>query len=301
MVTASHALPLALLGATAALAWAPRPAEACSAPACSPGRFHLPAAGDPVPASLPAVLFEPSSDSESNHAEGVELVRIDGTAKKAIALSATRLATGAYLLTPEVPLEEGAIYRLTDQEACWDEPAAEATFETGPALPLPSALGAVTVTAPTSRGVSVASHDPYCPTDVEAMVADVTLAPDKSMLPWLRLVDLEVVVDGRRWYGDRPWVSETRLFTICSDNQEVLGTPGLAEGLHEVSMRALLGNPEPGGEPIVLETPPVEVVLECDPEEGDPESGGCTVGAGGGLGASLLLCLLAWQRPRRRR
>lgn len=278
----------AVLGAMAAIAGVHREAEACSVGSdCDSARFFLPGPGEMVPANAAAILWQPTGDTPNGPDPSlVVLTRLDPPPATAIPLSATS-AGRRFLLAPEEPLVAGATYQIVDHNRCESEPergGTEATFVTGPELPLPTTLGTVALSAPMVADTTVPDLSGWCSVDATAVTTRVAFTPDPAAVPWLPMLARELVVDGSVWRRDE------RLYHVCESSDDA--NRGLAAGYHQVQMRAQLGTPavlegDGSAEPLVLETPMADVYLEC------PGDGGCALASRRESASAALLLLAA--------
>jgi hypothetical protein len=153
----------------------PSRASACSGPQCTEPVF-FPARGS-VPANLPAVLFWPAGrwgyDGGATSADDVRFVRLDGSGPIDVAFTLEPSSvdserawvnSGGYRIVPHAPLQQGARYALWAEECenpIWTEAPLEsdttpyeessmlqsrfAVFDVAAPAPLPTSLGAVTL------------------------------------------------------------------------------------------------------------------------------------------------------------
>ena len=295
----------------------PRPADACSPPRCWPG-FLTPGDAATVPANLPAIHWRPmyAFDGTASDPAKVKLATAGGTA---LAMTATKIANGDYLLVPDQSLVAGTDYVLRDGNTCGDLLGPTSTFTAAPAAPLPTALGALTASAQGIAALGVETTSGSCSVQVEADQSLVDLALSADALPWRDAFHFETLADGIAWSPQSSinspnppgtsWRGRAadRVYTVCSSPDDSL-SPGLAPGPHAITMRATLP-----GSPTTLETAAVTVELacgvtppddclttpdRCDPDDDDDDGGGCS--AGGSLGAGLGFVLVALLARRRR-
>jgi hypothetical protein len=310
------------------------PAEACSGLVCEPGAtLSLPAQG-PVPANVPALVLRPeTSGIISQGANGPRLLRADGSAVPVTLVASAH--GGPVLVAPEAPLEPGETYRLEALARC-DLPeasrAVQASFTVGPALPLPSATGALRVEA-ADRGLLEVAHGGFCTIPLDAASVRFHFTPAPELVPFLPWVQWRLEVDGNTWATARhgaigatgaltsPSAAEVRngarhllrVHADCSGSSEALDK-GLAPGKHRAMLRPELASAHA---PVAL--PPLELDFELTcvqgqppgpetpapqlpalPEEVRPAPHGCTHAGGASLGG-LLAVLARGLLGRRRR
>lgn len=270
------------------------PVWACSPAPCSAG-FFTPATGTTVPASIPALYWQPLRDQQGV-VDDIQRVTLTSTTDPSTPLpfTATPLAdSSAYLIAPEQPLVEGATYQIGDTNTCTDYPdypaAPTSVFLVAASAPLPTSLGAVTVTDSEVATLNVPTSSGSCTFDVQADRAMLTLELSPDAMPWRDALHIETLVDGQIWS------SRAQVYRTCHSDDPGAAT-GLAAGTHEVSMRATL----PGTD-IMLTTAAVTFSLECpgdpeDPSDTPSDDGGCSTS--GGAGGIVLLALLGLVRRR---
>jgi hypothetical protein len=295
---------------------APRPAHACSQPACwSAALVPGPELEQSVPANLPALYWRPffGAGAPLPDPATVTLARRDRP-DQPIELSPSQIENGDVVLVPMTSLEPGVGYRLADSSVCAgsEESGPEILFEAGDEAPLPQSLGELLATDIGVGRVSVATLSGSCAESIEADRVEIALEPSADAAPWLELLHFETLVDGHVWQpsGDitvlsppgASWMGRGRDLVHASCEPDLgQGTdPGVDEGSHEVSMRATL----PGTD-IALETAPVTVDLRCGAggdddggaddgaDDGDDtaDDGGCSSSRGGGGQAGVLAVL----------
>lgn len=303
-----------LLATGVALA-SPRPADACSAPACWPGAF-VPGDQGRVPANLHGLYWRPMTGPASNSKP--ENVVLEDLAAPGVLLALTpeALDNGDYLLVPAAPLIEGKTYRLTDRSACMvtDEKGPQVTFSVGPSAPPPVSLGTLVAAPPAVVKMDLATPSGSCFAEATVAQSSIELMASPSAAAWLDVLHFETFVDGQRWgyattirQSTPPGTSAAgrardRIFEVCSSADPGVGT-GLTAGKHTVTMRATL----PGTSDVVTSTE-VGVTLDCNEvEQMPPQTGGCNAGSrgpgapGGAAGAAMaLLALVRAIRPRGR-
>jgi hypothetical protein len=178
-------------------------------------------------------------------------------------------------------------------------------FLAADAAPLPAALG---VLAETERRVGplVVPSDGLCSTEVEAHQIGIELQLDPEAAAWRDALHFETLVDGRTWRASRSVIGVTppgeswqgravdRVYRVCDRGADQTVSEGLAEGLHEVVMRATLP-----GSGTVVSSSSLTVEIDCEPAGGT--GGGCDAGASGSSGWLLLGALAALGCRRRRR
>jgi MYXO-CTERM domain-containing protein len=315
------------VAAGVALAWQPRPTEACSPPSCQQG-FIVPATDSTVPANIPALYWR-SLFASMNMAGDPTGLTLATTSDPGTHLPFTTMVippTSPYpyrtdaLVIPDQPLAEGTSYVLSDANACDDRFPVQApmsTFHVGPAAPLPTELGTLTIGTSDAAELELATISGACTAPVQTVTAPVTLTLAMEAMPWRDALHLETYVDGVKWYQGNtvgqpmPPGSNGKgrgldlVFTICH-RDDLYTYEGLTPGVHLITMRATL----PGSN-LMVETPPASVQLECPPdaihadvtevdEPGSGETGcGCHTSDARSAG-SLLLAFLTLLRRRRR-
>jgi hypothetical protein len=319
---------LCVLAAAAA-----RPAaEACDAPECV-GGFFVPERGT-VPASLQNLLWIPrqaDGSLEIVDSGDVELRRLDDDEGVVVPVTVWDRIAGGILIQPAWPLEAGQSYALRGRNLCegtgaFDETATFATFDVGPPVPFPGSLGNLVVDGPSETGSLELGDGETCSVVVDAVWVDVVLDPTPEAEAWWDALLFETLVDGMPFSPDviepapgESWVGRgwDRLFALCGP--EMRGAPpGLPEGTHRVRLRATAADGN-----ALIETPEIEIVLDCDagengagPGDGSVDPGGVppgselppdtacgcvAAGSGPPLGWICILLLLgAWTHSRRR-
>lgn len=272
------------------------PVWACSPPPCWAGYF-TPTTGTTVPSNIPALYWQPLHGVQDggNDIGQVTLVSSADLQTPLPFTSSPVAGSDAYLIVPTQPLVEGTTYTLGDANTCLAAPeypaAPTSVFLVGPSAPMPSTLGAVTVTGAGVAALDVPTASGSCTSPVQADRAMLSLELSADALPWRDALHIETLVDGQ------PWDSRTLVYHACQSDDPLAAT-GVAAGSHEVSMRATL----PGTD-IVLATAAVTFTPDCsdDPAEPDDsvpgEDGGCS--ATGGAGGLVLLAALGLVRRRR--
>ncbi|HVK72913.1 MAG TPA: hypothetical protein VM734_06315 [Kofleriaceae bacterium] len=297
MSSSKATLQLAVATTVVVAALASRPADACSPPVCSPG-FFVPDDGAVVPANLPGLYWRPSVQGGAE--PSLVTLAPDDQPAAPIALTATALAGGDYLLVPEAALVPGVRYTITDANACPPSGAERvARFTAGPVAPLPTQLGTLTATAEPDESISI-PHGAACSVNVVSATASIELSLGADAAPWRDVLHYQTLVDARIW---RPrdsvisyvapgasWRGRARdlLYTTCvQDPDHSAGS--LEPGAHEVEMTATLP-----GTTIALTSDTVGVTLSCR-----DSSGGCAASRPGAA-PWLLLALAALLRARGR-
>jgi hypothetical protein len=282
---------LIFIGSAVALA-SPRPADACSRSSCFGGYF-TPASGSTVPANTPALFWRPLHGLTTYNPT---LVTLTTSSNISLAFTLTLVGPLGYVtqydhvIVPEQPLVEGTTYTLTDSNVCSSDmiEGPSVTFQAGPAAPMPTELGTLSLTFAGIAPLVVTTSSGSCTAEVEAARTVVTLTLAADALPWRDALHFETLVDGRPWTElnllTTPPGSSSQgrgrdlLFRIChTDDPGVV--PGLDGNPHEVSMRATL----PGSD-VALTTPALSFQLECpaepDPVEPVTADGGCSTTTG---------------------
>ncbi len=301
-------LAIALLAVTAPR----RDAHACSPPPACLSSTRFPD-GASIPANAPAVESWPhvNGSAAMPTADSVHLEHYDGTAWSPVTATVTLgPESGRYLVTPGVAFLESERYRLITGQDC-SYLGAIPEFTTGPAAPMPTALGTLHATEPASQtiqgGVFVGG---ICAYPVQAMVSIVSIDLAADAAPWSAHLFYEVRVDGQPFAGlleqgppgiVAPRAGSTyhgrgtaRLSVACAAAgfPEVLspeaGYPfdssGLTQGDHAVLFRARVA-----GTDRWIESAPITVTLRCPPtadaglmDAGATGDAGRTVSGGGG-------------------
>lgn len=268
----------ALVVTAAAVMCQPRISAACSPPRCGPGYF-VPATSSTVPANIPALSWRSQSTYENTGPRDPSLVKLTTTADPTTPLPFTATLVRStpfysdWQLLLGQPLVEGTSYTATDSNVCPSpfHPSPVSTFSVGPASPLPTQLGALTV-APSEVGVlDLGTGSGRCEWPVDATSAKIQLELSADALPWRDALHFETLVDGLPWInGDLGALYPAPgsngqgrgidlLFRWCyTDDLGVVS--GLGPGVHSVAMRATLP-----GTNVLLVTPPISISFECPP------------------------------------
>lgn len=176
----------------------PSSAHACVAPNCMLGvRFPLPEDGGVVPANVPGLVTVPPL-LESVEPSTVRLLLPDGTQVPA---TVTAGAHQTQVLVPEAPLVPGTTYRIEAKGACQLQPTQteSATFTAGPALPLPTTAGTLTVDPPSQGRFNVYGDSSCGDRQVEGNFTTLRFTPSPELVPFLPWVHWTVEVDGEPW------------------------------------------------------------------------------------------------------
>lgn len=258
--------------AVVGILWSSSPARACTPSWCI-GARTIPAGGQ-VPANTPAFAWFAGGGLDTSVRDEIELVRIDTGERVQVSTEefGSSFFGPSYFLRPQVPLAEGASYRIMSPD-CGDPGsyASEPIVVTGSA-PFPTTLGRLTARAGTPC-VEVPAGG-ACSASIIAAVVDVELELSDEARPWADVLMFETEVDGREW---RPtssigrespvgasWVGRARdlIYAAC----DVSGYE-LSEGAHRVRMSARI----PGTDRVV-ESEPLEVSLRCPAPDARPEA-----------------------------
>ncbi len=303
------------LAALMVILGAPRPAHACSQPACwSAALVPGPGLEQTVPANLPALYWRPlfGEGAPQPDPEAVILAPVDQP-DAPVALTASATDDGHMLLASAAGLVPGVTYRLTDSSVCdgSDERGPEIVFQAGDEAPLPASLGELFATDMGVGSIVVETTRGSCGVAIEADRMEIALSPAAEAEPWMELLHFETLVDGDAWRPSSDitvlappgasWVGRGRdlVHAACEPEQPGGGTNlGVDEGRHEVAMRATL----PGTD-ISLQTAPITIELRCaagggpgGEPGGEPgnegDESGCSA-SGGSSGQVGLLALLA--------
>jgi hypothetical protein len=218
---------------------------------------------------------------------------------------------GLRTFRPRQMLELGRTYELrwTDAHCSQLGPAPRARmsrFTVGPEAPLPTRLGAVTV----SPAIRDQRRFSCLPDPVDVVARRVDIAPDPALAPWLPLTVWEVRADGAAWANGKQGVVSADgtiakdahfggdvgdLYTVCSAADDA--PTGLAPGPHHIDVVASL----PGSAVTLSAT--IETTLSCG------SASGCSVAppdrvpltaiafALGAVALALLRCRLGEKSP----
>ena len=292
--------------------------------------------GGTVPANLPAFLWRPESGFDTPVEPNADDIVLREEGGATIAVTLAPVGGDLYAIEPTEELVPGASYSLQVPGGC--EPAEPDTYDyvAGDAAALPGSLGTLALTEQAAGSLEVATASGSCSTSIEATHATIELPLAPEARPWEDVFLYETWVDGERWFASASlpygpelgasWVGRgtDRLYALCaSDDPSV--SPGLAEGVHTVEMRATL----PGTE-VALASTALMLELRCEgaptvdagmaaPDAGPSGGGdagptseddpppmsdsGCSVGGASAnawpMVAPLALALLALRRRRR--
>lgn len=296
-----------------ALAAAPRPADACSAPQCWPGYF-TPGDQATVPANLPAIYWRPIRVNAQGETPDVSRVQLTTVADPAtpLAFTATAQPNGDYLIVPTAPLVAGTDYQIVDHSPCGETENAgpHAMFHAGPSAPLPATLGSLSIYEHGMDSFEVGTARGSCSSTVLADQARLELTASADAGPWRDALHFQTIVDDQVWSADTSinstsppgasWVgrAQDRVYHVCSTDDDSIGD-GLATGSHHVTMTATLP-----GTTVSLTAAAVTLDLECAGTGSGsgsdivmPIEDGCN--AGGAAGPLVLLALFGLARKRR--
>jgi hypothetical protein len=268
-------------------AWsAPAVADACSPSPCDFGT-SVPGDMAVVPANLPGVFWR-TDDGVDADVESVRLVRLADD--QDIPLEVVALGNGRHEVKILETLVPEAAHALVLGSVCQgtglaDETAPLFELTTTAEQPLPDDLGALNASSTQHGSLGLASIDGGCAAPVASAYVDVEVTLSAAVLPWTDVLVYETLVDGKLWRpsGFLPalppegesWLGRgvDRVFATCEVNPDVV-EDGVAEGLHEVQMRARI--PASG---ITLTTAKVEVLLTClDPDTTTGDDDGTSTG-----------------------
>jgi hypothetical protein len=281
---------LALPVAAVAVLSVARRANACSGLECIGGPF-VPASGT-VPATLPALRWQPRALFESVSSADVELVRLGEGGEVSVPVAVTEDAAGGFVVTPVSPLEADADYVIRAVDECAsggvaDGPRAEAALHTGPAAASPTTLGEIVTPGVLVEPLDVRTQSGTCYATISAakVVLSLTLSADSA--PWQSSLILTALVDGNPWPGPAT-PNATVLYAQCASD-DAGADPGLSEGIHTVVIRGSL----PGSD-VVIESSTISVDLDCTPPAGrpfdsEPEEQACSIGRQGSAGTPVEL------------
>ncbi|ATB49605.1 hypothetical protein [Corallococcus macrosporus] len=256
---------------------APASALACAAPNCLLGvRFPLPEDGGVVPANVPGLVTVPPL-LENVDASTVRLLLPDGTQVPA---TVTPGAHQTQVLVPDAPLEPGTTYRIEATGVCQHQPdqAGSTTFTAGPALPLPTTTGTLTVDMPSQGNFNVYGDSTCGDRRVEGNFTTLRFTPSPELLPFLPWVHWTVEVDGEPWsfakhggltaqgeenFETRRYENNRQLLFLytfcgyvgCADAYQQPPVPSLPPGHHTATLKATLEHAN-------LTLPPVSVDFE---------------------------------------
>jgi hypothetical protein len=308
-----------------------RAARACTLPSCAQS-YAAPAAYKSIPVNAPALVFRPGNSSALD-VTGVSKVAFFDVAGTALALDqkADPAASGHFLLTPKEPLVAGNWYRLVNLSWCsgpatWPaESAFNNAFSVTPAMPLPTAIGPVSVT-PFVGDVDLPDSGACTkPGKVGAALFTVNHGPEMSAYLWLARwtlkVDGKVEVVSR--YGDydalSPFPSAARRinfpYLVCDANRGSWLSAGKHTAELSVHIAGATQDPPPVTFPFELSctaSEPSDGGIDGDPSPADGDGGSgpssfhagpagsspgsaCSYGDGGpGSGWGVLAALLAF-------
>jgi hypothetical protein len=267
------------------LAATPRPGEACSPPPCFPA--HVAPAGGTVPGGVVHLGFKPGVYYMTPFPwEGFDLALEDEEGAP-VAFEHLDAIEGDRWHLVRATLEPGKTWTLRWTEPCddWDAsgpgtPKAS-TFQTGPALALPTVAGTVAAEPPFEGDITVLTMRGSCVIGIRAAQAWLDVRVPADVVPFLGTMRFRTRVDGETWQeGDLGRVSAD-----ASGRLSIPGPPGeafskerrpdlvyagcvasgsddsgLAVGTHAVVVEAQL----PPGDWLAL-APAVDVTLECAP------------------------------------
>jgi MYXO-CTERM domain-containing protein len=290
----------------------PSAADACSAPQCWPGSI-TPRDATPVPSNLPGIYWQPlrggSGAAETD--PGNVVLATAAAPSTGLPFTTMPLANGAVLLVPDQPLVENTTYVVTDLNNCGGSVGGPtASFVVGPAAPLPTFLGSISVTSEAVESRDVASSSGSCSTEVTAHRVTITPELIAEARPWTSVFHFDVLVDGEVWQqtdsiNNFPDVRGTwQLFRTCpSTTLDPGAAPGLGAGAHTVSVRATIP-----GTSYALSSDEITVDMHCPGEpgsniDGDDDGGGCQATPSSSLPwhAVVMLGVLAAITRRRQR
>ncbi len=262
-----------------------RPADACSGAKCN-GGFFLPAGGT-VPASLPALVFEPHLDEAGTAGSTpVKLFRLDAGVEILVDIQRVDQGGRVYLF-PLSPLLPDSDYLIRGDDLCLTG-TTETTIHTGAALPLPASLGSVTAGASTIDPLQVSTISGSCSATITAAQAKIDLTLSADAAPFAGALQVSTFVDGKPFTWSPSLLTEPALggsmhsivFASCKSD-DASAEKGLSEGSHQVFMRGTLP-----GTMLKLDTAPVEVTLSCGDAGGGGTGGGTTTSGTGGSASS---------------
>lgn len=301
-----------LLVLTASLALSPpRIAEACSIPACTQGFFVPAGIHSQAPANIPGLYWRPMRSYEDiGDPKNVVLTNVADPGTP-LAFTVQPMTGGDLLIVPSAPLVPGERYLISDRNQCeiTHQLGPDDTFTVGPAAPLPTDLGTLSVISAGIEQMSLAVHDGSCSSNAVVAQTSIQVEPSAAAAPWMDALHFQTFVDGKPWSYESiitqpppPGASEMgrardRVYEICSSDNALL-TPtgsGLTPGKHIVTVRATL----PGSSQVATSSP-LEVKLDCNgvSEPGTTTSpAGCST-TGPGAAPWLALALLALRRRR---
>jgi uncharacterized protein (TIGR03382 family) len=284
----------------------------CSPQQCNWDGHFVPADGATVPANLPAIYWRPRRDNDEPSTALVTLTTA-ADPSTALAFTVTRLPNSIdHLIVPTAPLVPGTQYVITDGNRCLADPGESgprATFTVGPMAPLPTTLGALSVTTVPEFSTSVSTISGSCWTDVTAAGARVEVDFDAvpELAPWRDVLHVRTFVDGAVYAPRASILSDVPpgeswegravdlVVTVCSSaDPTVPPSPNLGVGQHEVEMRATLP-----GSTVAITSEPTTVMLDCaGPDVGT--GGCCSASPHPGGAVALALVVSAWLARRRR-
>lgn len=257
-------------------------ARPCSAPVCQDS--DLVGRGT-VPLNTAALVWTPYQpfigDPGTITTSSVSLVASDGERVPVRLGAAIPDAYYAWEIAPERALREGITYQLEQPSFCGasSAPPSLGPIVVGPAAPLPTTLGALTVETATVGWLDI-PHGASCATAAMSAHAGIELALSAEALPWRDALVFETYVDGQRWKPQRytnrrvpageSWSGRgrDRVYGVCPSTSffDQRGVP--LDVPHTVVMRATLP-----GTAVALETAPVTVMLSCTPPSPSIDAG----------------------------
>jgi MYXO-CTERM domain-containing protein len=265
-----------LSGALAALATlAARPAAACQPPRCWPASA-IPGPGARVPANVPALGFTATQigGTFSGDPNAFELLDPMG---KPVRLTVERTAPNApsFFLRPQEALQPNSTYRIRYPQACLGSPVpepqvVEQPLLIGPASPVPTSLGTVTVTGHRVAEASVGYFIGACNlSPLRAGLTHVQIQPSPELQAYLALGRIDVRIEGRsapivnyEQPGARAPV-ELDVYAHCAGDAGMSG--GLRPGRYQVEFAADLFGVTPLPPPVTI---PLDVYCD-EPPAGD--------------------------------
>lgn len=251
-------------------------AVACSPPSCMGGGF---VPRGPVPANLPALVWEARSDwFEDEELLPEDVVLTDSAGRRIPVTLESMPWRSRFAVRPSESFSSNTSYALEGPVLCYGSGVDQYAFTTTEPRPLPTELGSLRITEQGREVLVVSTSAGSCAVQLDASFATVQVQLVPEAQSWSHALLWETEVDGRLW-SPRTWLPEQlppgeswagpakdRVYAQCTPPEYGYADTKLSPGTHLVVMRASI----PGTD-LVLETPPLEVTLTCDGEPADPE------------------------------
>ena len=248
-----------------------RPAAACIPPPCWPASTIPPGAAT-VPANVPALGFTlgRTGGAFSGDAMGFQLLDPDGKAVSLTFEATSSPPAGNYLVRPKEPLQPDRTYQVRYPEGCPNlhpktpPDVVEWPLHTGPAIPIPTSIGTVTVTGHRVAEAPVGYYIGACVlTPLRAGLTHVQIHATPEFQAYLPLGNVSATIDGRsapvvNYQQPGPAAAiEMDLYAHCAGDAGMSG--GLASGKYQVQFEAWLLGITPLPPPLTA-----TIELSCD-------------------------------------